>query len=219
MKKHLISAILRHIQSNMVGSLLTEDGKPDELAIRRLFEKIDKNKDNYISQSELREVLMNVNYVQASISVEEAVSKVIEELDHDNDSVISEEEFVTGLQKWLGSSSSSPKLLSDSESQEDIFQMWEEADMVVEERQNKAVVDKSIWAWLKAIIYVVVGIAMLSILAEPLIESVGKFSNSAGVNTFFISFILVPLATNAKKATSAIKEASHKKRSHILIIS
>jgi len=83
--------------------------------------------------------------------------------------------------------------------------------MVVEERQREAVVDKSRWAWFKAILYVVLGIAMLSILAEPLTESVHNFSNSVGLNPFLMSFILVPLATNAREATSAIKEASHKK--------
>jgi len=83
--------------------------------------------------------------------------------------------------------------------------------MVVEERQRKAVVDKSTWEWFKAILYVMLGIVMLFILAEPLTESVHNFSNSVGLHPFFMSFILVPLATNAREATSAIKEASHKK--------
>lgn len=73
--------------------------------------------------------------------------------------------------------------------------------MVVKEKQSKAEVDKSInMGWLKAIIYVVLGIAMLFILAEPLVESAHNFSNSAGLHPFFISFILVPLPTNATKA-------------------
>ncbi|MED6223498.1 hypothetical protein PIB30_074510 [Stylosanthes scabra] len=213
-KKMLISEILRHVQSDMVGSLITNDGKPDETAIRRLFEKIDRNKDNCISESELKELIMNITFVKASMEVEEAVALVIDELDRDKDHIIDEEEFVGGFQKWLNSTTSStsnPASLSSSESQQDIYKTWEEADMVVEERQNKAVIDKSIWAWMKAISYVVIGIAMLSILAEPLIESVKNFSNSAGVHPFFVSFILVPLATNAREATSAIKEASHKK--------
>ncbi|KAI9083523.1 hypothetical protein K1719_034465 [Acacia pycnantha] len=212
-KKHIMPEIFRHIQSDLVVNLLTEDGKPDELAIRRLFDKLDTNKDNCISRSELRKLLTEINIAKASIDVDEAANKFIEEFDVNRDHVISEEEFISGFKKWLNSSSSpsSPALLSESESEEDILQMWEETDMVVEENQGKAVVDKSLWAWLKAIINVVVGIAMLSVLAEPLIESVRRFSNSVGINAFFISFILVPLATNAKKAISAVKEASNKK--------
>ncbi|XP_061348954.1 sodium/calcium exchanger NCL1-like [Gastrolobium bilobum] len=209
-KKQLISEILRHVQNDMVESLLTADGKPDELAIRGLFEKIDRNRDNCISHSELRELIMNIKFVKASMEVEDAVAIVIEELDLNKDQLINEDEFVAGFEKWI-SSTSSPAPLSDSESQEDMYETWEKADMVVEEKQSKAVIDKSIWAWLKALTYVVLGIAMLSILAEPLIESVKNFSNSAGLHSFSISFILIPLATNAREATAAIKEVSHKK--------
>lgn len=70
---------------------------------------------------------------------------------------------------------------------------------------------KGISAWLAAIGYVVLGITMLALLAEPLIASVQKFSEAAGLSSFFISFIIVPLATNFREATNAIKEASHKK--------
>ncbi|KAK7244214.1 hypothetical protein RIF29_39033 [Crotalaria pallida] len=209
-KKQLITEILRHVQSDMIGNLLTADGKPDEQALRGLFEKMDRNRDGCISQSELRELIMNIKFVKASMEVEEAVALVIEELDLNRDQIINEEEFIAGFQKWLGSTSS-PAPLSNSESQEDILRTWEEANMVVEEKQIKAVIDKSIWAWFKAIMYVMLGIAMLSILAEPLIESVKNFSNSSGIHSFFISFILIPLATNAREATSAIKEASHKR--------
>ncbi|MED6111475.1 hypothetical protein PIB30_052597, partial [Stylosanthes scabra] len=138
-KKMLISEILRHVQSDMVESLLTNDGKPDETAIRRLFEKIDRNKDNCISESELKELMMNITFVKASMEVEEAVALVIDELDRDKDHTIDEEEFVAGFQKWLNSTTSStsnPASLSSSESQGDIYKTWEEADMVVEESQN-----------------------------------------------------------------------------------
>lgn len=71
---------------------------------------------------------------------------------------------------------------------------------------------KGVYAWLKALGHVVLGITMLSLLAEPLIASVQEFSEKAGISSFFISFILVPLATNFREATSAIREASHKKK-------
>lgn len=66
------------------------------------------------------------------------------------------------------------------------------------------------WGWLKAIMYIVAGICMLAVLAEPLIESVQDFSKAAGINSFFVSFVLVPLATNARAATSAITAAARK---------
>ena len=72
-------------------------------------------------------------------------------------------------------------------------------------------VDRSGWAWTKAIMLVVVGIAVLALLAEPLIQSVQNVSNSAAISSFFVSFVLVPLASNARVAVSAIKTASQRK--------
>lgn len=73
---------------------------------------------------------------------------------------------------------------------------------------------KGLYGWIMAITNVVLGIVILSLLAEPLIDSVQEFSAKAGIPSFFASFIIVPLATNFREATSAIKEASHKKRSN-----
>lgn len=72
-------------------------------------------------------------------------------------------------------------------------------------------VDRSVWGWTKAIMLLVVGIVMLALLAEPLIHSVQNVSNSATIPSFFVSFILVPLATNARAAVSAFQTASQRK--------
>lgn len=87
---------------------------------------MDANKDNCISRSELRKLLIEINIGKASIDVEEAANKFIEELDVNRDHVISEDEFISGLKKWLSSSAPfSPSLSSDSESEEDILQVSE----------------------------------------------------------------------------------------------
>lgn len=81
----------------------------------RLFEKIDRNRDNFISQSELKELIMNIKFVKASMEVEEAVALVIEELDIDKDRTINEKEFVVGFEKWF-SSTLAPAFVLDYES-------------------------------------------------------------------------------------------------------
>ncbi|KAI3703893.1 hypothetical protein L1987_74089 [Smallanthus sonchifolius] len=63
----------------------------------------------------------------------------------------------------------------------------------------------------KAIILLIVGIFMLTALAEPLVESVRKFSESVNIEPFYVSFILVPLATNARTAIAAIRAANQKR--------
>ncbi|CAN4117688.1 unnamed protein product [Withania somnifera] len=89
----------------------------------------------------------------------------------------------------------------------DIQKNWEMTEKLL---QNQT--DRSAIAWMKAILLLVIGIVILGLLAEPLIKSVGSFSRAINVPSFFISFILVPLATNARIAISAVNEASRKKQ-------
>ncbi|KAK6229350.1 hypothetical protein SCA6_018301 [Theobroma cacao] len=211
MKKNLMSAMLTYSKENRIGSLLTEDGKPNTAAIRRLFEKIDSDGDNCISQHELKELISDVKFGQVPLDANEVVTKVIEELDTSGDRRIDQQEFVMGISKWLKTSEkeASP---SSFESQDDIYlKTWEETDKLVDEENSNGVVDASKWAWIKAIMYMVIGIIILAVLAEPLIYSVQSFSEAAGIPSFFTSFILVPLATNARAATSAISAARRKK--------
>ncbi|KAM1311226.1 hypothetical protein PS1_007708 [Malus domestica] len=210
MKKNLMSEVLRHVQSNSLGSIVTNDGMPDIPNIRRLFEKIDLDGNNYISQSELRKLIGDIKFGKIPGDVDESVVKLIEELDTSGDQLISEEEFVTGLTKWINKSNDqAPPSL---ESEDDIYQRtWDETDKLVDEEYSSGgTVDKSKWAWMKAITYLVVGFVVLAVLAEPLIDSVQDFSTAASIPSFFVSFVLVPLATNARQATSAIKAASRK---------
>ncbi|TKY49146.1 hypothetical protein E2542_SST26572 [Spatholobus suberectus] len=206
LKRHLISEVLKHAQNDMVGRLRNEDGTPDKTAIRRLFEEIDVNGDNHISRSELEKIVKGIRFGRV-VDAEEAVTKLVQDLDLNRDDEISETEFVEGLTKWMNSNSS--QAANSKSSSHGIHQTWEDVEKVMEENQTKGAS-----AWLTAIAYVVLGITILSLLAEPLIASVQKFSEAAGISSFFISFILVPLATNFREATSAIKEASHKKSSN-----
>ncbi|KAL0001472.1 hypothetical protein SO802_015253 [Lithocarpus litseifolius] len=210
MTKDLIQEILRHVQSNVVEGLLKEDGTLDTNSIKRLFEKMDHDSNNCISQHELKELIADIKFGKLPLDVEEAVLKLIEELDTDGDHLINEDEFVSGFAKWLDTTDNQDP--STTESQDDIYQKtWEATDKLVDEKIGNAVVDNSLQAWFKAMMLLVLGIALLAILAEPLIESVQSFSKSASIPSFFISFILVPLATNTRASASAIKEARRKK--------
>lgn len=91
----------------------------------------------------------------------------------------------------------------------DTQKTWEETDKLLHNKTTS--VDKSLFAWLKALAPLLLGVVMLSFLAEPLIDSVQNFSKAAELPSFFVAFVLVPLATNARVATSTIKAANNKK--------
>ncbi|KAI5605156.1 hypothetical protein BDE02_01G332900 [Populus trichocarpa] len=211
MKRNLMSEIVSHLQSVALGNLIKEDGTPDLLAIRRLFEDIDRDEDNCISKDELKELMKKIEIGKISWDVDEAAEKIIEALDTSGDQMIDEKEFAEGIVRW---SINPPENVTpvSTRSQDDNNRRtpWEEVDKLLKDEKTNAV-DKSSWAWFKAIMSMVLGAAILSVLAEPLTQSVQNFSEDAGIPSFFVSFVLAPLATNARAATSAITTACRKK--------
>ncbi|KAL8046619.1 hypothetical protein ABFX02_08G188700 [Erythranthe guttata] len=208
MMKHLIPDVLEHIQTSMYGSLLTEDETPDIPAIKRLFKKIDLDDDNCLSYFELKELINNIKFGIIPYDADTVASKIMEELDISGDHLISEEEFVTGLTKWLNTIYNLHHNSEENEEEDDSYQKtWEQTDKLIEDK----FIDKSPLAWVKALALLILGIVMLGILAEPLIRSVRDFSKSANLPSFYVAFVFVPLATTARLAVSAISEARKKK--------
>ncbi|KAL6554183.1 hypothetical protein OROMI_019856 [Orobanche minor] len=201
--KNIVPEILEHFQASMQRNLLAEDRTPDIPALKRLFKDIDHDKDDFISYSELSDVMMDIKFRSVPHDTDVVASGVMEELDTSGDRLINEEEFVTGLSKWLNKDYTNQTSMPKENKDSDYQQSWELVD--------DKLVDRSLLAWTKAISLMVLGIVMLGLLAEPLIHSVQNLSTAAKVPSFFIAFIFVPLATNARLATSAISEARRKK--------
>ncbi|KAM0017288.1 putative EF-hand domain, sodium/calcium exchanger membrane region, EF-hand domain pair [Helianthus debilis subsp. tardiflorus] len=194
--KVLISDIIRHIQSLQLENFYNEDGTPNISAIKSLFERIDLDKDNFVSQSELKRLIMELNSEKMPEDVDEATTKLMQDLDTDGDQLIDLQEFIDRFKEWLNNElvPKSPGPTTNTSQQP-----WE--------RWMDDGVDKSKWAWTKAIMLLVLGITMLALLAEPLIHSVQNVSSAVNIPSFFVSFILVPLATNARAAIIAVKTA------------
>ncbi|XP_073156727.1 sodium/calcium exchanger NCL2-like [Henckelia pumila] len=206
MMKRLVPDILDHLQSSLYGSLLTEDGSPDIIAMKRLFKDIDLDQDNCLSYSELKQLVTDIQVGILPGDADIAASKMMEELDINGDQMINEEEFVMGLSKWLNLTYNQNPISEKSEDH-NYQKTWEQTDKLIEDKS----VDKSALAWMKAIFLLALGIVMLGVLAEPLIHSVRGFSKATSLPSFYVAFVLVPLATNARLAVSAITESRRKK--------
>ncbi|XP_073059912.1 sodium/calcium exchanger NCL2-like [Primulina eburnea] len=206
MMKHLVPDILEHLQSSVYGSLLEEDGSPNIPAIKRLFKDVDLDQSNSISYSELKKLVTNIQVGMFLGNADIAAAKMMEELDINGDQLITEEEFVIGLSKWLNLTYSQNP--NSEKNEEDNYQKtWEQTDKLIDDK----FVDKSPIAWMKAIFLLALGIVMLGVLAEPLIHSVRDISKATNLPSFYVAFVLVPIATNARLAVSAISEARRKK--------
>lgn len=86
---------------------------------------MDLDKDNSISQEELKKLIVEVNFGKIPWDADEIVGKMMEQLDVNGDQVINEEEFISGFLKWLnGDGSPSPS----SSGQGNIYQVCKDVN-------------------------------------------------------------------------------------------
>lgn len=74
------------------------------LLATRLFEEVDSNSDKHVSRIELEKVVKDIQFGKV-VDAEEAVTKLLQDLDVNRDDEISENEFVDGFTKWIHSNS------------------------------------------------------------------------------------------------------------------
>ncbi|GMN54432.1 hypothetical protein TIFTF001_023556 [Ficus carica] len=221
--RHVIAGFLQHLNMHAIGKLLDENGEPNIPIIEKLFQRIDENGDGYLSASELRALVIGIRFEDIDFDKDDAVEKLMTEFDTSQDLRVDMGEFVAGVSKWLNEA----KRLEDIASAVDrpvfrslklfsIFRMQtkHEHDLLGAGDHQSDGVGKGVEkhkreAW-KAVLMLLLGTAIVSMFADPLIDTVGNFSEATGIPTFFISFIALPFATNPD-AVFTIKVATEKK--------
>ncbi|KAF5730726.1 hypothetical protein HS088_TW19G00321 [Tripterygium wilfordii] len=216
--KHVISGMLKHFHA--LGKLMTDDGEPDIDAIKKLFVAIDANKDEQISATELKALIIGIGFQEIDLDKDDSMTKLMEDFDTSGNSEIDMEEFVRGITKWLdeakracatseGRGSQTWKFIDDfhlqTKREHALLGPEDQSDEVVEGVEN------SRWISFKAVLMLLLGTIIAAAFADPLVDAVDNFSDATSIPTFFISFIALPLATNSSEAVSAIIFASRKK--------
>ncbi|KAI4333602.1 hypothetical protein L6164_018386 [Bauhinia variegata] len=220
--KHVIFGVLRHLREHALGRLLKEDGQPDKEIIKKLFKAIDENSDGMLSYGELKALVVGIKFEEIDLDHDEAVQKIMTEFDTSRNSSVEEEEFVNGICRWIrnaqrhsrgfsaDSGARTMKFLHnfhrETKREHDLLDVGDQSDEVVE-----GVADAK-WTTFKAVLLLLLGTVIAAAFADPLVDAVDNFSDATSIPAFFISFIALPLATNASEAVSAIIFASRDKR-------
>ncbi|XP_059662699.1 sodium/calcium exchanger NCL-like [Cornus florida] len=206
--KHVISGFLKYMRTSSLEGLLTDEGKLNEDAIKKLFKMTDSDGDGYISAPELRALIVGIRFEK--IGEDDAADKVMKDFDMSEDSNIDLQEFTNGILKWLEEAKrygASPETLNDfhEQSKREHYLLGDQTDDAAEGVENPR------WTTFKAALLLLLGTVIAAAFADPLVDAVDNFSSATSIPSFFISFIALPMATNSSEAVSAIIFASRKK--------
>ncbi|XP_077251163.1 sodium/calcium exchanger NCL1-like [Tasmannia lanceolata] len=212
--KHVISGMLKHWQRDALGKLLTDTGEPNYPVIKKLFERIDQNKNGSVSPSELSALIIGIHFEEIDLDQNDAVQKIMDEFDTSRNGSIDEDEFLKGIKKWLDDAKRSvpnPGNYSKKFANDFHQKTKEDRDMLVD-NSDEAVegVDNPTQICVKAVLLLLLGTVIAAVVSDPLVDAVDNFSTATSIPSFFISFIAMPMFTNSAEAVTAIIFASRK---------
>ncbi|XP_047316411.1 sodium/calcium exchanger NCL-like [Impatiens glandulifera] len=229
--KHIISGVLKHLKMRGIDRLFNDDGQPNERVIEKLFEVTDSDGDNYLSSSELKALILGIRFDESSyMDEDDAIDKIMKDFDTSGDSRVDYNEFKAGISRWLDEATKFKSRSGPDDTLQHFTEFHEHTrhehnllgDQMDEtgEEEGGGGVESMKWTSIKAALLLLLGTVIAAAFADPLVDAVDSFSSATSIPTFFISFIVLPLATNSSEAVSAIIFASRKnKRSASLTFS
>ncbi|KAL3736155.1 hypothetical protein ACJRO7_025151 [Eucalyptus globulus] len=221
-KRRIIFGFLGHVKKRAIGKLMKGDGEVDTDIVDKVFKSIDTDNDGQLTASELKAFVIGIHFEEIDLDASDAVDKIMAAFDTSRDNFLSKEEFGKGIKEWvkkavrLGKGSSLKNVVGTMKFIDQAgYQAKKEHEQLLEGEQSNAmaeVVENVKMTSLKAVGLLILGTAIAAAFADPLVDAVDNFSDATGIPTFFISFIVLPLATNSSEAVSAIIFASRKKQ-------
>nr|XP_043611425.1 sodium/calcium exchanger NCL2-like [Erigeron canadensis] len=175
--------------------LVREDGTPDREKIEGLFSQYDKDSDNEIHQGELREFIETLRFGVA-LDHDTVLDEVIKEFDENKSSKIDKKEFVEGFIRWIEKAINYDPTIKDPKNAIAKFEedSWREIDAPMQMGKPK----------LASVLYVISGVAITYIISGAFIQSVIQFSDAAHIPFLFTSFVMAPIAMNARMVITSL---------------
>ncbi|XP_019094907.1 PREDICTED: uncharacterized protein LOC104757228 [Camelina sativa] len=195
----LMSEVHKHLQSFSPKTLL-RNGQLSKESLKRLFDKLDVNKDGKIQILELKNMRVEFEKLGGmKCNANELATTLLEYFDRDKDGEIDESEFELGIANWLKHykfTFDNPACQSDENPSEiGVLKVKQAKESFFAKFFSKRT--------LKASTEVIVGIMIVMFLARPFMMNIEILSVSAGVPSFYVVFAVIPLVRNLKNALSA----------------
>lgn len=223
------------------GGLLMDDGvtpNPDTLEL--IFRQFDENNDGELSRSELKGLIVGLGIRhQGTVPSDEEVATWMRDFDTNSDGVLGLEEFIVGLGQWITTvqkvhiahtlDKAAATLVKKPQSNgitEDSHAFLEsiakevggqlatmEEDTEEEEAEEEPEVPLTRSQIIQsAILYMFGGALLVAIFADPMVDAISGFSTATGIPSFFVAFVVSPIASNASELVSSFVFALKKKK-------
>lgn len=164
-----------------------------------LFKKVDTNSDGSIDLDEFTECFKHL----ASLPPKEGrkSGRRASQMQRDVDQAVAQANALAGTVEEAGD--------EDDEEDEEESMPEEFKDLTVEQ-QRRQILLKSAWQ-------MGLGTLMVLVFSDPMVDVLAEIGNQSGIPSFYISFILAPLASNSSELVAAYNYAGRKTSKTITI--
>ncbi|XP_057797560.1 sodium/calcium exchanger NCL2-like isoform X2 [Salvia miltiorrhiza] len=201
--------------------LITANGRPNTKKIQGLFNKIDKDNNASVTAAEVRVLVLGVQMDDNDTSTDLVLDEITTYFDTSGDGGISQDEFVKGMTKLAFT------LLDQTPTQ--ITKVGNNSSQITSPDQEALLGSitstsqtiSNTWSiYFRATFFLVFGIAIACTLSSPLMKSIMEFATAVNVSSFWVSYLVLPLALNYGKILETISLAAQKsQRTNSLMLS
>ncbi|CAI5537504.1 unnamed protein product [Closterium sp. Naga37s-1] len=212
---------------NTWGGLVRPDGTPDRDTLHKVFRHFDEDGSGSLSRSEIKGLILGLGIQnKGDVPPENEIQEWMRDFDSNSDGEIGVEEFVQGMERWMAQfggggggkqhtrrqSSTNLESILDGhvdtakvhlEGLEDGLLDEPEADDDDDDEDEEAPKTPA-EIYRQAIMLIVGGALLVTVFAEPVVDSITSFSKASHIPPFFVAFVVTPLASNASELISCL---------------
>lgn len=204
--------------------------------LRRTFDKFDEDNSGAIDKGEFRAMMRDTG---VKISKSEC-NKLFQDMDINADGEIGFDEYLEATQRWLkiaienrGKNPAGARAAASEQKGSDIELTAAEALERGEQEQNEEEEDDEDeeeeeeedetggltpgQIKFKAFGLMILGVAIVTIFSDPMVDVLSEMGNRLGVSPFYVSFVVTPLASNASEFISSMVFAQKKTKQSITL--
>ncbi|CAI5463408.1 unnamed protein product [Closterium sp. Yama58-4] len=220
---------LHHLAlKNTWGGLVRPDGSPDRDTLHKVFRHFDEDGSGSLSRSEIKGLILGLGIQnQGDVPPEAQIHEWMRDFDSNSDGEIGEEEFVHGMERWMAQFGGGPggagkhRRRQSSTNLESILDGHVDTAKVHLEGLEDSLLDEQegddddddedeeapktpAEIYRQAIIKIVGGALLVTVFADPVVDSITSFSKASHIPAFFVAFVVTPLASNASELISCL---------------